>query len=89
MSNPQLPDIEASVLTAVRAAYDLGRSDALKKVVAAVNADRLSPEPLALMAPASAVAPESPVPPEPVPPPPLVNGSGRPQETPWWAFPVR
>ncbi len=89
MSDPQLTEIEATVVSVVRKAYDLGRSDALKKVFAAVNADRGSVEPLALMAPEPEPKAKPVAPPEDVEPPKVINGSARPADTPWWAFPVR
>jgi hypothetical protein len=100
LSHPQLAEIEALLLSVIRKAYDLGRSDALKKVVAAVNGDRSLSEPLALMAPASASPPRADEArsesehsvhlwayqsaAES-----MRNGVHRSPETPWWAYPVR
>jgi len=51
LHNTELLDIEASLQTLVRRAYDLGRNDALKKVVEVLNGDRPFAEQLALMGP--------------------------------------
>lgn len=51
MSNPQLAEIDASLQAIVRRAYELGRGDALKKVVEVLSAEPPASERLALMAP--------------------------------------
>jgi len=51
LSNPQLAEIDRSLQAIVRRAYDLGREDALRKVVDVLNADKSCGERLALMAP--------------------------------------
>ena len=87
MNNPELASIDASLQTLVRQAYDLGRRDALKKVVDVLNTDRPCAEPLALMAPdgtghtsmpATQEMPES----VEVPPPPVMEEEAN---KPWWA----
>jgi hypothetical protein len=85
LPNSELTEIEVSLQTLVRRAYDMGRNDALKKVVDVLNADRPCADQLALMAPGT-FTPE----PESEPEPAIANG----QETsrqgkPWWAWPVR
>jgi hypothetical protein len=77
LQNTELTEIEASLQVIVRRAYDLGRSDALRKVVDVLSADRPCPAPPALMAPASMTPPageeEEPL------------GAGLPSATPpWW-----
>lgn len=47
----ELAEIDESLRVIVRRAYDLGRSDALKKVVSVLNEDRPCADRLALMAP--------------------------------------
>ena len=51
MQNHELAEIDASMQAIVRRAYDLGRTEALKKVVDVLSAERPSPDRLALMAP--------------------------------------
>ncbi len=88
MNNPELASLEESLQALVRQAYDLGRRDALKKVVDVLNAERPSGEPLALMAPDGATqthwptpAPqEMPEPAEAAPPPEMEEAN-----KPWWA----
>ncbi len=55
MKSPELVEIDASMRAIIQRAYDLGRRDALKKVVDVLGAeDKSEPaEPLALMAPES------------------------------------
>lgn len=79
--------------TLVRQAYDLGRRDALKKVVDMLNAERPGEEPLALMPPHGAT--QTPTTQETTqdmtesieaPPPPVVEQTSREQTSkPWWA----
>ncbi|WP_428486194.1 hypothetical protein [Rhodopila sp.] len=80
MSSPQLAEIEASLQSMIRRAYDLGQSDALKKVVAAVHGNQGPNEPLALMAPETPEKPQDTH---------TMNGTERPPETPWWAWRAR
>ena len=85
MSNPQLQEIEASPQSIVRRAYELGQSDALKKVVDAVGAaTQPAPEPIALAAPDAAfMKPETAgtkVPSTRAPKPP---------DPPWWIRPFK
>ena len=86
MNNPELASIDASLQTLVRQAYDLGRRDALKKVVDVLNTERPCAEPLALMAPEGATqAPmltpsEMPEPVESTPAPEMEE-----LNKPWWA----
>jgi hypothetical protein len=82
LQNNELTDIEASVQTLVRRTYDLGRNDALKKVVAVLHGDRPIAEQLALMGPEGQgheIGLHQ-----------VMNGS-QPASTsrPWWAWPVR
>ena len=86
MNNPELASIDASLQTLVRQAYDLGRRDALKKVVDVLNTERPCAEPLALMAPDGATQTPTPTTqdmPEPVeaPPAPAIEETNKP----WWA----
>ncbi len=81
MHTPELAEIDASLLAIVRRAYDLGRSDALKKVVDVLNADTTPSEPLALTGPDAsngAATHQNMSEPE------RVESS-----PPWWAWPVR
>jgi hypothetical protein len=81
LQNIELTDIETSVQTLVRRAYDLGRDDALKKVVAVLNGDRPSAEQLALMGPEGSSHGTQ-----------HQDMNGREQvasSRPWWAWPVR
>jgi len=85
LSNLQLADIDASLQAIVRRAYELGRGDALKKVVDALNADHPRSERLALMAPetvAQTVAQEEEA-------PAAYTSADAGSTTPWWARPVR
>ena len=89
MNNPELASLEASLQTLVRQAYDLGRRDALKKVVDMLNTERPGEEPLALMAPHEATqtptiqetTQDMPKSIEAPPPPPVVEETSKP----WWA----
>jgi hypothetical protein len=74
----ELTEIEASLQVIVRRAYDLGRSDALRKVVDVLSADRPCPAPPALMAPAAMTRPDGEEEEEPL-------GAGLPSAaSPWW-----
>lgn len=80
MQNHELAEIDASLQAIVRRAYDLGRSEALKRVVEVLNADRPADQ-LALMAPDDAAPPAS-----------HDNAPNHEEpavKTPWWARPVR
>ena len=79
MQNHELSEIDASLQAIVRRAYDLGRTEALKKVVDVLSAERPAPDQLALMAPDGADAKEDDT---------ETNGV-RPTAKPWWAWPVR
>lgn len=88
MQNPELANIEASFQALVRRAYDLGRNDALKKAVDALNADLSCSDQLAL------AAPEDPQPAPEEAHPKLaheeMNGIEHTSaSSPWWAWPVR
>lgn len=80
MQNHELEEIDASMQVIVRKAYNLGRTEALKKVVDVLSAERPEADQLALMAPHEH---------EPHPEQPVVNGVDVPAKTPWWAWPVR
>jgi hypothetical protein len=81
VQNQHLTDIEASMQALVRRAYDMGRTDALNKIVDMMKADRQGSSPLAIEGPdedASDMAHED------------VNGMAPARaESPWWAWPVR
>jgi len=74
----------------VRRAYELGRSDALKKVVDVLNADSDCSERLALMAPETT---EQAPPPTPPPEHQKAANDWQPsmssEPAPWWAWKVR
>ncbi len=74
MSNPQLAEIDRSLHMIVRRAYDLGRGDALQRVVEVLKSDKTCGDRLALM------APETPVPDQHV-----ANDAVAGAEVPWWA----
>ncbi len=74
-----MTEINASVQAIVRRAYDLGRAEALKRVVDVLSEDRGSVEQLALMAPDSAAPPDRDSA--------MTRPSGA-SERPWWAWPV-
>jgi hypothetical protein len=80
LQNNELADIEASLQTLARRAYDLGRNDALKKVVDVLNSDRPASDRLALSGPEAEAADASH---EEMSEP--VRTAGKP----WWAWPVR
>ena len=82
VQNTDLTDIEASMQALVRRAYELGRSDALRKVVDVLNADRPNSDQLALTGPIA----ETPEPEEIQVPEPTTTGDGK---RPWWVWPVR
>jgi hypothetical protein len=87
LQNPEFTDIDASIQALVRRAYDLGRSDALKKVVEVLNTESISSERLALMGPIPGAE-------EPPPEHQTAANDPRPSLTssepaPWWAWKVR
>ncbi|HEX2939437.1 MAG TPA: hypothetical protein VHO91_00205 [Rhodopila sp.] len=90
MANTELMDIESSMQTLVRRAYELGRNDVLKRVVDVLKTDKPAAESLALPSPqqmlpdtteetAHAQPELAAAEVEPV----------RTTEKPWWAWPVR
>ena len=79
MDNQELAEIEASARAIVRRAYDLGRGEALRKVVEVLSDGKPAAEHLALMAPEPAAAPADKV---------AVNGAAN-GKSPWWAWRVR
>ncbi len=80
MQNHELAEIDASMQAIVRRAYDLGRTEALKKVVDVLSAERPSPDRLALMAPEEEKSEHEAQ---------SMNGVQPSAKTPWWAWPVR
>jgi hypothetical protein len=88
LPDPELERLEASASTLVRRAYELGWSDALRRVVEEINARSPGAERLDL---APAVAEEPPPPPEAVTPPepePAPEPEFKPLKKPakpWWA----
>ena len=95
MPNTELEGIEASLQTLARRAYELGRNDALKKVVAVLNGDRPFAEQLALMGPEGGSTNSDPNSREPAHAGgehENMNGTEPTMGTstaPWWAWPVR
>jgi hypothetical protein len=79
LHNHELAEIDASLQAIVRRAYDLGRTEALKRVVDVLSAERPA-EQLALMAPEETVPPAQDT---------VSNHADTPAKTPWWAWPVR
>jgi len=80
LQNDELSEINASLQAIVRRAYDLGRSEALKRVVDVLSAEPPMTDQLVLMAPEET----KPSPHEDAPDP-----EQEPAKTPWWAWPVR
>ncbi len=74
MSNPQLADIDQSLRAIVRRAYDLGRDDALRKVIDVLNTDKPCGDRLALMAPETTEAEQQ-----------IANDAAAAPQVPWWA----
>jgi hypothetical protein len=95
LPNTELEGIEVSLQTLARRAYELGRNDALKKVVAVLNGDRPFAEQLALMGPEGGSTGSDPGSREPAhagSEHENMNGTGPSMGTstaPWWAWPVR
>ena len=86
VQNSDLTDIEASMQALVRRAYELGRTDALRKVVDVLNTDRPNADQLALTGPTFETHEAEPEPEEAPAPEPMVAGDGK---RPWWVWPVR
>ncbi len=84
MDNRELAEINASMQALVRRAYDLGRTESLKRIVDVLSADRPPSEKLALMAPDKIMPAEPEYDVEHA-----SNGHEPPSEKPWWAWPVR
>jgi hypothetical protein len=82
LQTTELAEIDASLKAIVRRAYELGRSEALKKVVSVLNEDRACDERLALMAPDRHPAGSD----MPQPDERMEAASSAP---PWWAWRVR
>jgi hypothetical protein len=80
LQSAQLAELEATVLSSVRRAYELGRDEALKKLVETVTSSVRAP-PLALPSPAQAVARGE--------PPLSAVADDRPAPLPWWSSPFR
>jgi hypothetical protein len=80
LDNHELAEINASLQAIVRRAYDLGRSEALKRVFDVLSAEPSEADQLVLMPPAETM----PVPHEDAP-----NQEQQSTKTPWWAWPVR
>jgi hypothetical protein len=79
LQNHELEEIDASLQAIVRRAYDLGRTEALKRVVDVLSADRPADQ-LALMAPDETMhsAQDN-----------ASDHAEMSEKTPWWAWPVR
>jgi hypothetical protein len=95
LQTTELDQIEASIKSIVRRAYDLGRSDTLRKVVEELNALDPSAEPVA-EPPAAVASAETVAAPEPEPVPPAFEVAPEPKpdpefkplsrpQKPWWA----
>jgi hypothetical protein len=80
VENPELAEINASLQAIVRRAYDLGRSEALKRVVDVLSNDRPAADQLALMPPAAGDESMHEH---------AANGREAASSKPWWAWPVR
>ena len=80
MENHELAEINASLQTIVRRAYDLGRSEALKRVVDILSTEPPPPDQLALISPAE---------PMPAPHEDALSHEQQSAKAPWWAWPVR
>ncbi|HQT79539.1 MAG TPA: hypothetical protein PLD10_21045 [Rhodopila sp.] len=86
-------DIESSMQTLVRRAYELGRNDVLKRVVDVLKTDHQTTEPLALAGPQK-VLPEAALEDGHAHAQPELAETGETgpvttKEKPWWAWPVR
>jgi hypothetical protein len=80
LHNHELAEINASLEAIVRRAYDLGRSEALKRVVDVLSTEPSAADQLALMPPVETI----PAPHEDAP-----SHEQQSAKTPWWAWPVR
>lgn len=85
MDNHELAEINTSLQALVRRAYDLGRSEALKKVVDVLSADRPAAEQLALIGPSEKTSQPTHEDRQEQ----AINGKAQPTAKPWWAWPVR
>jgi hypothetical protein len=91
MNSPEYQEILSSLQDITHRAYLLGRSEALKRVIAAMQSDDPPPVPLQLMAPTEFPAPPA----SDVPPPSAAMPSAHHAEpasegpAPWWAKPPR
>jgi hypothetical protein len=85
MDNPQLAELDASLSSLLRRAYDLGRSDALAKLVDAVNCNQSDGKALVLAGPDTAHSQNASssnfIGSTPS------NGTGSAYEPPWWVRP--
>jgi hypothetical protein len=79
LHNHELKEIDASLQAIVRRAYDLGRTEALKRVVDVLSAERPADQ-LALMAPDETMPGAQDT---------ASNHAETSEKTPWWAWPVR
>jgi hypothetical protein len=79
LQNHELAEIDASLQAIVRRAYDLGRTEALRRVVDVLSAERPGDQ-LALMAPEESVSADH---------GPTSNHEKTSANTPWWAWPVK
>ena len=80
MQNHELAEINASLQEIVRRAYDLGRSEALKRVLDVLSTEPPAADQLVLMPPAETMPAHQ------------EDGANLEQQsakTPWWAWPVR
>jgi ferritin-like metal-binding protein YciE len=82
MENHELAEINTSLQAIVRRAYDLGRTEALKRVVDVLSEDRPAADQLALMAPDKTNSHHNNYADD-------VNDRAGSSEKPWWAWPVR
>ena len=93
MQNTELSDIESSVQTLVRRAYELGRNDVLKRVVDVLKTnhsagDHPATEHLALAGPQEE-APPAPASPHQAETVAAEPSADLPRDVPWWAWKVR
>ncbi len=84
MDSHELAEINASLQAIVRRAYDLGRTEALKRVIDVLNEDRPTADQLALMAPDKPPDTSHHHSPEKI-----MNGQQAAAPKPWWAQPAR
>jgi hypothetical protein len=79
LDNHELKEIDASLQAIVRRAYDLGRTEALKRVVDVLSTERPVDQ-LALMAPEETVPSAQDT---------VSDHAETSTKTPWWAWPVK